>query len=235
MRRHAIPSILAVGLLLILAGCQGGPVLPAGPLGKLVASKEAVAVLTTGAVTVDGKLDEPVWKTAVAMGDFTRGRSDKPEVDTRVLVTFDKDNLYVAVINDEPNTEQLVTKVKDRDGDVWTDDSDEIYVDPSNSKTGDYQGFFVSAANVVYDRDNSGTGWDGKWTSAVSVQPGVSWTAEVAIPFTTLGVKPVSGQKLGVMVARNRVAGLARGRGLYLVPCDNEAKNTELYPVVQIP
>lgn len=234
MTRQVLLAVAASCVVFAVAGCQRVPVGPPAPPGKLVESKEAVHVLTSGTVKADGKLDEAVWADAVAMADFTRGRSDKPEVATRVLVACDKDNLYVAVINDEPNTDKLVTETTERDGAVWDDDCVEIYVDPANTKDGTYRGFFVSASNVVYDR-NGGTSWDGEWSSGVTVNKGKNWIVEVAIPFKTLEVTAKSGHELGVMVARNRQAGPTPGRGLYLVPCNNEAKDTELYPVVRIP
>jgi len=220
----------------MLAGCGGGMMMSGGamPTGTPVASKDAVNTVPMAAapVTVDGVLDEAAWRKAIAMSDFVLGNSDKPPVQSRVLLTHDKDNLYVAVINDEPMTAQLTTKATERDGNVWGDDSIEIYVDPSNAKSGAYMGFFVSAANVVYDRQRR-EAWNGEWTSAVKVHDGKAWVVEVAIPWKTLEATPSAGHTLGLMVARNRVIG-GPVRTLYLVPCRAEAKDTDVYPVLKL-
>lgn len=208
---------------------------PALPEGMTVANKDVVNPLPTadGPVKVDGVLDDAAWAKATAMTDFVLGRSGKPDVQSRVLVMHDAANLHLAIINDEPNTDQLVTNATERDGPVWNDDSVEIYVDANNAKGRDYHGFFVNAANVVYDRRRV-EAWDGEWTSAVKVLPGKAWVVEVAIPFATLGVTPKPGHKLGLMVARNRRAGLAESQLLFLVPCGQEAKDTSTYPVLEV-
>jgi len=45
---------------------------------------------------VDGKLDDPAWQKAASLGDFVQGSSNRPDVESRLLVTYDKDNLYLA-------------------------------------------------------------------------------------------------------------------------------------------
>ncbi len=229
--RHMVMSAMLAGLVIGMLGCQMGPPLPEG---RLVANKSVVNVVsaTEEPTVVDGVLDDAAWANALAMTDFTLEQSDKPEVQSRVLVTYDKDNLYVAVINDEVNTDKLVTNATQRDGNVWSDDSIEIYLDARNLKSGEYHGFFVSASNVVYDRRRV-EAWDGKWTSGTSIIEGKAWIAEVAIPFETVGITPKPGHRLGLMVARNRLAG-GTHQSLYLVPCNQEAKDTSLYPVLEL-
>ncbi|MCG3181935.1 MAG: hypothetical protein BIFFINMI_04381 [Phycisphaerae bacterium] len=229
-------NLLAVATVLTLvAGLVGCNTASGLPEGNLVKSKDAVNAVAAFPceVKIDGQLTEGCWaKRSVAMTDFTKGNSDKPEVPTRVLVGYNKDNLYVAVICLEPDTAKLKVATKGKDAQVWDDDSVEVYVDPTNAKDGDYYGFFVSASGATYDRTRDGN-WSGAWTSAAAVVPGTAWVAELEIPFKTLGVTPKPGSKIGLMVARNRRTG-ARGEGLYLVPCREEAKDTSLYPVLEL-
>jgi len=214
-----------------VSGKSSGDVLK---LGVLTPNKDAVTLLTaaTGILVADGKLDEPAWKQAAAMGDFILGRSQRPEVDTRVLATYDKDNLYIAVVCAEPATDKLVANAKGPDGNVWSDDSVEIYIDPGCQKTRDYYGFMVNSRNVTYDRKLVEK-WSGTWASGASVIPGQAWIAETAIPFKTLEMTAAAGTKLGLMVARTRKAG-GQPQTFYLVPCDNEAKKTSVYPVFEL-
>ena len=209
-------------------GCSGAGL----GRGELVESKSAVndVPMAAEAITVDGKLNDAAWAKATALSDFVRG-PDRPKVKTRLLVTYDATNLYVAVVNEEPDTGDLVTSATKRDGEVWGGDCVEVYVDAWNSKDGDYYGFFVTPKNVVYDRSKDGS-WSGEWTSATNVVAGKAWVAELAIPFKTLGIKAKKGHKIGVMVARNRKPG--GGSYVTLVPCDNEAKNTAKYPTLKL-
>jgi len=215
-------------------GVSGTPVALRTP-GKLVPDKEATISVpqTKKPVQIDGLLVDEAWNEAVTLGDFVYGRSSKPEVDTKLLVTYDSNNLYIAVVNGEPNTGSLVTNATTRDGKVWNDDSVEVYIDPKNEKQRDYYGFFVSAGNTVYDRRHQ-ENWNGEWTSATSVQKGKCWIVEMAIPFKTIEISPKSGHKLGIMVARNRRVGLSKAQGYFLAPCNREAKDTSAYPVFEL-
>ncbi len=235
--RSTLVAVLAAVVMVVAAGCQTGPAGNVGlPEGKPVADKDAKAIAVTavaGPIVVDGKLTEAAWNEAIALADFVSGRSGKPAVPTRVLVTYDQNNLYIGVVNEEPNTDKLVAKAEKRDGNVWGDDSDEIYLDPKNEKGRNYYGFFVNAKNVVYDRQRV-EAWDGEWTSGTSILEGKAWTVEVAVPWKTIGVTPKPGHKFGLMVARNHHAERTRAQQYYLVPCGAEAKNTSVYPVFEL-
>jgi Carbohydrate family 9 binding domain-like len=236
--------LMSMLVICVVAGCYSNPgasktetkvVRPVGKPGVNGVNKDSIIALkmATKAAKIDGKLTDSTWKNAVLMTDFTLGKSGRPAVKTSVFVTYDKDNLYIAVVNDEPNTSKLKANAVGRDGKIWNDDSVEIYIDPKNQKDGAYFGFFVNSKNSVYDRSEDGS-WNGKWTSGASVVPGQSWTVEVAVPFKTLGVTPKPGHKLGLMVARTRCAGLDDSQNLFLVPCREEAKSVEDYPVLEL-
>ena len=58
-------------------------------------------------VVVDGKLDEPAWKTAVPNGNYFRYLDEKgthvTNLQTRCLIVFDDRGLYAGVINYDAN------------------------------------------------------------------------------------------------------------------------------------
>jgi hypothetical protein len=238
--RHVLLMGWVVTLAVGAAGCavltgDGG----CGGLGldrgEVVESKGDVnkVEMADEPIAPDGLLNESPWSDAVAMSGFIRG-ADMAKVQTRVLATYDKTNLYVAVVCEEPNTDQLVTKTTERDGEVWTDDCVEIYVDPTNDKQGTtgYYGFFVTPTNVVYDRTEDGTWSNTSWKSGTQVVDGKGWVAEVAVPWNVFGVTPRAGHRLGLMVARSRKAGVRQY--MTLVPCNDEAKDTTKYPVLEL-
>ncbi len=234
MIRNLLVMAVLVGLVGSMAGCDGA----AGglPVGKLVSDlRVPVAVTATDKpIVADGKLDEAGWKNAVALGGFVSNGSPAPAA-TRVLVTYDQVNLYVAVINEEPNTAGLVATAQGHDGNVWEDDSNELYIDSTNARQGTsgYCGFFLNSKNARYDRTEDES-WDPKWQSGAMSIDGKAWVAEYAIPLKeTLGVTLKPGHKMGLMLARNRKAG-GKSETYYLLPCGEEAKDTESYAVLEL-
>jgi hypothetical protein len=232
MRRHLLLTAV-LGIAVMLAGCDAGL-----PEGNPVESKSVVNPVESAKceMTADGMLDEGCWnRRAVAMTGFVDGKGSAApaEADTTVLVTYDKANLLVAVICHEPRTDKIKATVTERDGAIYGEDCVEVYVDPTNARDGSYYGFFVAPNGTVYDRTQDG-GWSGEWNSGAKVIDGKAWVAELAIPFKTLGIEPEAGDKIGVMVARNRVCDLVKSQYTTLVPCNNEAKDTSVYPVVQL-
>jgi len=234
---------VCLGGILLTAGCMHTGPAASGTgegadallkLGQWTPNKDAKVAIkaASGPIVADGKLNEAAWKQATALGDFIQGRSQRPEVESRVLVTYDKVNLYVAVICAEPDTDKLLATSQGPDGSVWNDDSVEIYIDPGCQKTRDFFAFMVNSKNVTYDRTRD-SNWSGTWSSGAGLVAGQAWIAEAVIPFKTLGLAATVDQKLGLMVARSRRAG-GRNQSFYLVPCEHEAKNTALYPVLEL-
>src|SRR6266851_749687 len=60
----------------------------------------------SGSITIDGKLDEPSWKTAAWTKDFADiegDRKPKPAYRTRAKMLWDDDCFYVAAELEEPH------------------------------------------------------------------------------------------------------------------------------------
>ncbi len=201
---------------------------------KVIGKGPGIPVPTTAApVTVDGRLDDAAWSQAVQMGDFVSTSGKKAPVQSKVMVAYDKQCLYLAFVGDEPNTARLKITATERDGNVFQDDSIEVYIDPANQKGREFIGLFLNAGNVQYDRNRSQAGaWNGKWDSAVSINDGESWVVELAIPWQTLGVTPEMGHKFGLMIARSHHAGRTRANLSFLADCFGDAKSTASYPVL---
>ena len=117
------------------------------PEGKVVTDRKgAIGVRATDQpIKLDAKLAEPVWKTAPALVGFLNPNGKPAKIASRVLLTYDKDNLYVAVICTEPNTDKLKTGSKD----IWDDDSLELYINTGDT---DYFAFHVGPKNARWDR-----------------------------------------------------------------------------------
>jgi hypothetical protein len=223
----------AVAVLLLIGGCAGPNVLPEG---KVVADKAATNPIPRVAEppVIDGLLNDSAWRDATAYDSLMLNDGSAPTVATRTLLTHDGSNLYVAVVCYEPRTADLRTRITEPDGNVWEDDSVEVYLDPGlRRQFKQYFSFIVNPANVGFDRTDN-LGWDGKWQHATTVRDGKAWVIELAVPFETIGLTGKAGEKLGLQIARNRRLKLAKGEFAYLVPCEHEAKDATLYVALKL-
>ena len=140
--------------------------------------------------TIDGKLDDEVWKTAVVLKDFYQvqpGDNLIPENRTEVRLGYDMRFLYIAFHCFDDPTKVRATVAK-RD-DIWNDDYVGILFDTFNDQRRAYE----------FDFNPLGVQADGIWTEGqgedfsldlVMESKGMvttdGYTIEVAIPFKSL-------------------------------------------------
>ena len=151
----------------------------------------AAAWLTTP-VTIDGRLDEPVWRTAPVAAAFTQRtpvNGAAPSQRTEVRVAYDADAMYVAVRAHDTAPDSIAQQLGRRDDDDIY--SDWFYV--GFDSYGDRRTAFVFGVTPrgvltdVYlsnDTDEDPT-WDGVWNAAARVDGG-GWSAELRIPLSQL-------------------------------------------------
>ncbi len=168
--------------------------------------KDASAVVKAcaKAPVIDGDLSDDCWKSAEIPGvwvDVYTGRAAKPM--SKVYVCVDDKFVYVAFLNPETKMKNLVADATDRDGNVWEDDSNELFLDPSAGKK-DYYQFIVNTKNVLYD----GRGKDGSWNSNAKCavkKMDDGWSVEIAIPLAEMEAQlPLKGQAWTANFCRNR-------------------------------
>jgi hypothetical protein len=168
----------------------------------------AVAVRTSTAPVIDGKLDDPVWQNAPLHAGFRQeypkdGADPTEPTDVRIL--YDDKNLYFAVRNHDSDPKGIVTRLTRRDRDIEADWLC-IYVDSRNDKNTAWF-FQLSPAGVKVDgqtfNDNQHSlDWDGVWDGAVSTDAG-GWNAEFAIPLTLLRFTAADANQFGFQVLRH--------------------------------
>ena len=131
-----------------------------------------------------------------------------PSQNTEVRLTYDDVNLYVAFRCEDDDLSKLVTSHKERDSEVWSDDSVEVFLCP----TQDVKSYFhlaVSAAGVVYDEKDAPSqpkSWNGNW-SVHTGRDATAWTAVITIPFVSLGVgSPSQGATWTANLGRNQIS-----------------------------
>jgi hypothetical protein len=148
--------------------------------------------------TIDGLLDDPVWSRAPKDPHFFSMRSkpygDPTKEPTIVQVAYDDRNLYVAFTC-------AYSAAGPRDGSVPPDentlfDGSErvgVLVDARDDRT-NARSFTVGRTGGRGDSEIANNGatanrdWHGLWDAATSVHADDTWTAEIAIPWGTLGM-----------------------------------------------
>lgn len=180
-----------------LAFGQGdeGETLIAPPLG---AQKNLDLTKSTLAPTIDGILDDKVWKSAAKIVDFYQVEPEEfgdPSRLTEVWVTYTSDALYVAAYMHDESPELLRASQMIHGGSMRPDDTFAIILDPFLSRRSGY-GFFTNPNGVrreaIFENvDQLNFEWQGIWrVESRVVEDG--WITEVEIPFKTLNFNPTS-------------------------------------------
>ncbi|NNE14070.1 MAG: carbohydrate binding family 9 domain-containing protein [Saprospiraceae bacterium] len=139
----------------------------------------------SGAINLDGHLDEDSWLEADVGSDFWQKQpyfAENADPRTEVRVTYDEDNLYFGAICYQ--TENIIIRSLKRD-EFWDNDAIAIVLDPLNTKTNAYL-FGGSAEGGQYDALRSETSginrdWNNKWFVETH-QADDFWSLEMAIP-----------------------------------------------------
>ena len=144
----------------------------------------------SGAIKIDGNLDDPGWKNAGWSDNFVErspGDNIKPQVETKVLVTYDRDYLYVAfVAYDDPATIRATMCQRDQ---FFGDDCVMVLIDTYGDASWAYE-FFVNPYGVQKDLlwtniVGEDSGYDLIWNSAAKITQS-GYQVELAVPFTSI-------------------------------------------------
>lgn len=161
-----------------------------------VPSLEATRV-EAGAIELDGRLDEPAWRSARSTGNFVNTMNGSAaSFETSAKVLFGPEHLYVGF---EVADDYLKSEFTGRDDHLWQADCVEIMVDPD----GDGRNYFElqvnprnAAFDTRYDRrrvpgPHGHVDWDSGIRSGVQVRGTIDdddddegYTVEIAIPWT---------------------------------------------------
>jgi hypothetical protein len=148
-------------------------------------------------IRIDGKLDEPAWKSAVPIGELTQVLPKEggiPSEKTEVRILVDGDSLYFGIICYDRAPGSIISTQLTRDADLGVDDNISVVTDPFFDHR---NGFFfnVNPAGARADGQISNSAeftsldWDGIWNAHARITS-EGWVAEIAIPFKTLRFKP---------------------------------------------
>jgi hypothetical protein len=184
---HLLPAgLLAAALAPAAARASGGegerPRLEAGVL--------------SGAVRLDGVLDEPDWAAAPASSDLVMvepRQGEPPTGRTEVRVLAGPKALVFGLRCLDPEPSGIVSFTKERDGDFELEDHVVLVLDPFQDGRSGYV-FAVNPGGARFDAlvepggEDVDRNWDGEWEAATA-RDGSGWTAEIRIPIETLSFK----------------------------------------------
>ncbi|HEY8182192.1 MAG TPA: DUF5916 domain-containing protein [Thermoanaerobaculia bacterium] len=201
---------------------------------------------SSGPIRVDGSLSEDAWKSATPIPlafEWHPGDNVAPPVKTDVLVTFDRQMLYVAFHAYDPKPSAISAHLTDRDV-PFNDDTVGIMIDTFNDQRRAFQ-FRINPLGVQMDATNSDVdgsedwSWNAIWASEGRITAD-GYVVEIGIPFTQLRFpRGAEVQTWGFMAMRDwpredrhrlRTMPTDRGAGCLICQFDKLAGFRELKP-----
>ena len=157
-------------------------------------------------ITLDGNLDEALWKN-IKPFRFTEYSPSWGQEDnlTSLYITFDDNYLYIGFDAKDPHPEKIIKRTLVRDG-YHGDDYSTIYIDPN--KTGKNAFMFsvypsgarldhaIYNDNVSLGRSSDGPTYDMIWEGKSQTKTD-GWQSEFRIPLSTLRFEIRDGKVLG--------------------------------------
>lgn len=168
------------------------------------AAPVATAVRLVAPVTLDGKLDEEVWRTAPAVTGFRQSQPSEGRAGTQrteVRFAYDDRAVYVgARMLDSFGGNGVVTRLLRRDA---LTEADSDYLQILFDSYHDHSSRFIFTVNPSGSRKD-GTGdptWDPVWEANTRIDS-AGWTAEMRIPLSQLNFSRDTEQIWGLQVIR---------------------------------
>ncbi len=163
---------------------------------------------STGAIKIDGKLDEATWKNAAVANNFIEvgpGDNIAPPVESKALITYDENNLYLAFVAYD-NPDEIRASLRERDN-IFRDDYFGILFDTYGDLSWSYE-IFVNPLGIQGDlRMVSEGGEDGSFDIVFYSEGMITdsgYQVELAIPFASLRFPNNSEQNWRVNFWRDR-------------------------------
>ena len=222
-------TLAAATLIVCATGCRGAG--SAQVAANTVRHRALYACsMAAGPVTIDGALDEEVWRDTQAIREFGIPVTHRvPVHGTEGRIMWDRRFLYVGFIAEDPDVRSVFTE---RDSDTYRDDVLEIFMKTGPTVKSHYN-FEINALGTVKDEYHTPaqpfqTGWNCEGIRIAAKVVGTlndstdfdeRWQLEIAIPFASLpslrGRAPGSGDVWLFHLARiDRSANLPDGKEL---------------------
>ena len=156
----------------------------------------AVRLAENEHITIDGALDEAVWRRTVPATDFIMQDpilGGTPTERTEVHFAFNHDHLYMGVICHDSEPDKLLGNTRKRDEFLGADDRFMWTIDTFlNQQTGYF--FEMNPSGLMADAlmgpgGDDNREWDGIWNARVH-RSDIGWVIEIDIPFRSVAFDP---------------------------------------------
>src|SRR5256714_14474123 len=194
------PGLVGLCLTIAAVGRAQSPTYPAPPTTSQSPSSDRTprvalaahnmrASRATGAINVDGKLDEAAWQTAVPSSDFTQSYPKvgaQPTDRTEVRVLYDDAALYVGVRMFDSRPDSIAAQLARRDASGIYSDWLHVMVDSYRDRRTAFR-FSVNPLGVQKDvlefddRAGEDLNWDAVWRVATRIDS-AGWGGGDRIP-----------------------------------------------------
>lgn len=165
-------------------------------------------------IRVDGVFDEAAWVLPPQVYGFVaRNGKAFARVPSTVRLCNTREALYFAAYLHDDRPRTVLAAQQGEDEPLWERESLEIQF---KFGTDVPHRFVVGPLGSRYDNLGTDAAPDGRWESSAAIERD-GWTAEISIPFATLGRTPSSGEEWHVNFIRNRVNVLSE-RSAWAVP-----------------
>jgi hypothetical protein len=135
----------ATGLVLVLSGLTLAAW--AGPQEGPAVTREAVCRWAQEPPKIDGKLDDPAWKSAAVIDHFAAFWKGQETQGTRAWLVWDNDALYFAATMTDTELRSSGTKRNDH---LWEGDVFELFFKPSAERPAYYE-FQVNPKSLIVE------------------------------------------------------------------------------------
>jgi len=166
---------------------------PLGVVAEVPASEGLNMVIPrmNDPVTLDGRLDEPVWLKAGITSSFRENsKGGSPDASSRACLFYNAQGLFIGINCREPLMEQL--KVNMNPENMWSGDVAEIFLLPTSQMDSHVQ-FSVNPGGLgraIIKRADHGSdmNWNPAWKYA-AFKGKDFWSVEIFIPWESLDLK----------------------------------------------
>lgn len=178
-------------------------------LSALAAAGPIRIVRATGGITVDGRLDEPIWQEATRIDTWYEvrpGDNVEPKVRSVGYLAYDDEYFYAGFEFFDPDPSRIIAPYSDRDNLSGTTDYGGVILDTNNDRRSAVE-LLANPRGIQFDAvQNDASGEDSApdffWDSAGSIE-GDRWVLEIRVPFTSLRYTNAPVQEWGVLLYRN--------------------------------
>ena len=153
---------------------------------------------TSEKITIDGILDEPVWKQCELAGNFWQNfpyDTCLAKSKTEVYMTYTDNSIFIAAICYDSLPGNYIIQSLKRDFSYPLSDAFVVTIDPFSDKQNGFSfgvnPYGVQREGLIANGGGQGvtTNWDNKWHTEVKRNAG-NWTVEMEIHFKSIRYKP---------------------------------------------